>query len=176
MNFSSNTNNRLDTEWDRMLAVLQRYYRDNFHSNVPINYSAHPKLSKWVEDQKVAYKSRSLTTKQISALEALQFSWESARDDDALNNNTLVEHKIKDASAKTSEMVAKAGGGDIFTGEYLGIGGLDDVLLQIKRRIWVPLAAPPSLLNELGINPVRGLLLYGMPGIQNSSVMLFLLL
>ena len=79
-NFSSNTNNRLDTEWDRMLAVLQRYSRDNGHSNVPINYSAHPKLSKWVEDQKVAYNSRSLTPKQIGALEALQFSWEGVRD------------------------------------------------------------------------------------------------
>ena len=46
----------------------------------------------------------------------------------------------------------------------MGIGGLDDVLAQVKRRIWVPLAAPPSLLHELGINPVRGLLLYGAPG------------
>ena len=28
----------------------------------------------------------------------------------------------------------------------------------------MPLAAPPSLLAELGIGPVRGLLLYGLPG------------
>jgi SpoVK/Ycf46/Vps4 family AAA+-type ATPase len=68
------------------------------------------------------------------------------------------------AQAKTSEIVAKAGSGSAFNGSTLGIGGLDDVLSQVKRRVWVPLAAPPSLLKELGINPVRGLLLYGLPG------------
>jgi len=74
------------------------------------------------------------------------------------------EEAIAAASALTSELVARAGAGDAFEGENLGIGGLDDVLARVKRRIWVPLAAPPSLLRELGINPVRGLLLYGMPG------------
>lgn len=79
------------------------------------------------------------------------------------------ETRIAQAASKTSEMVAKAGAGDAFTGENLGIGGLDDVLSQVKRRIWVPLAAPPSLLKELGINPVRGLLLYGMPGTKTEK-------
>lgn len=71
---------------------------------------------------------------------------------------------MKAAEAISSEIVAKAGAGSAFEGGTLGIGGLDDVLAQVRRRIWVPLAAPPSLLNELGINPVRGLLLYGLPG------------
>ena len=68
------------------------------------------------------------------------------------------------AEARSSEIVAKAGSGSAFEGSSLGIGGLDNVLAQVKRRIWVPIAAPPSLLKELGINPVRGLLLYGLPG------------
>ena len=68
------------------------------------------------------------------------------------------------ASAKASELIASAGGGSAFSGETLGIGGLEHVLSQVKRRVWVPLAAPPSLLSELGINPVRGLLFYGAPG------------
>jgi hypothetical protein len=68
------------------------------------------------------------------------------------------------ASAKASELVARAGSGTAFQGSTLGIGGLDDVLSQIQRRVWIPLAAPPSLLQELGIQPVRGLLLYGSPG------------
>ena len=65
------------------------------------------------------------------------------------------------ASAKSSEFIARAGSGDAFLGSVLGVGGLDDVLSQIQRRVWIPLAAPPSLLSELGIQPVRGLLLYG---------------
>jgi SpoVK/Ycf46/Vps4 family AAA+-type ATPase len=69
---------------------------------------------------------------------------------------------LEDAFRKSSELVALAGAG--FDGETMGIGGLDDILGEIKRRIWVPLAAPPALLDELGIHPVRGLLLYGKPG------------
>ena len=68
------------------------------------------------------------------------------------------------AAERVSQVVAKAGAGSSFDGETLGIGGLDDVLAQIKRRVWIPLAAPPQLLKELGIHPVRGLLLYGQPG------------
>ena len=68
------------------------------------------------------------------------------------------------AANRVSELVAKAGAGASFDGESLGIGGLDEVLSQVKRRVWTPLAAPPQLLEELGIHPVRGLLLYGKPG------------
>jgi len=69
-----------------------------------------------------------------------------------------------DASTRVAEMIAAAGAGTSFMGEKLGIGGLDDVLAQVKRRVWTPLAAPPRLLEELGIHPVKGLLLYGKPG------------
>lgn len=76
--------------------------------------------------------------------------------------------KQKDATSKVAELVARAGGLSSFEGEKLGIGGLDDVLAEVKRRIWTPLAAPPQLLHELGIHPVRGLLLYGRPGCGKS--------
>lgn len=81
-----------------------------------------------------------------------------------VENRRRPEDDVLIAQAKSSEIVAKAGSGNAFNGDTLGIGGLDDVLSQVKRRVWVPLAAPPALLKELGINPVRGLLLYGLPG------------
>lgn len=65
---------------------------------------------------------------------------------------------IEEAEDRASELVAKAGAASAFEGKALGIGGLDGVLQKVKRRVWIPLAAPPSLLRELGINPVRGLL------------------
>mmetsp|Transcript_29127 Transcript_29127/g.78830 ORF Transcript_29127/g.78830 Transcript_29127/m.78830 type:complete len:573 (+) Transcript_29127:115-1833(+) len=74
----------------------------------------------------------------------------------------------QEVALRVSEIIAKAGSGTSFEGETLGVGGLDDVLVQIKRRIWTPLAAPPSLLKELGIHPARGLLLYGKPGCGKS--------
>eukprot|EP00804_Cyclotella_cryptica_P016489 CCRYP_004706-RB/>CCRYP_004706-RB protein AED:0.04 eAED:0.04 QI:220/1/1/1/1/0.83/6/1051/545 len=79
-------------------------------------------------------------------------------------SETTAPFNLDVASAKASELVARAGSGSAFQGTTLGIGGLDDVLSQIQRRVWIPLAAPPSLLRELGIQPVRGLLLYGSPG------------
>lgn len=75
-------------------------------------------------------------------------------------SNAIIER----AANRVSQLIAKAGAGSSFEGEALGIGGLDDVLAQVKRRVWTPLAAPPQLLEELGIHPVRGLLLYGRPG------------
>lgn len=78
--------------------------------------------------------------------------------------NFLRSELAQTASNKVSEIIARAGGDSAFEGPSLGIGGLDDVLAQVKRRVWTPLAAPPQLLNELGITPVRGLLLYGRPG------------
>lgn len=40
----------------------------------------------------------------------------------------------KDANAKVAELVARAGALSSFEGEKLGIGGLDDVLSEVKRR------------------------------------------
>ena len=48
------------------------------------------------------------------------------------------------------------------------VGGLEEVLESIRRRIWVPLCAPRSLLQELGGEPVKGLLLHGPPGCGKS--------
>jgi hypothetical protein len=70
------------------------------------------------------------------------------------NNSFTVS--VEAASARVSEMIARAGSGNAFDGQTLGVGGLDDVLVEIKRRIWTPLAAPPQLLKgieiENGIN------------------------
>lgn len=111
-------------------------------------------------------KSKKFATDKKDLEKALSMNDSSPNDAVGSNEDEKVEDEElkKEAAAFTSILVAKAGAGNAFEGETLGIGGLDDVLAQIKRRIWVPLAAPPSLLDELGINPVRGLLLYGVPG------------
>lgn len=67
-------------------------------------------------------------------------------------------------ASRVADMIASAGLGKGFDGGNLGVGGLDHVLEEIKTRIWTPLAAPPKLLADLGIQPTRGLLLYGGPG------------
>jgi SpoVK/Ycf46/Vps4 family AAA+-type ATPase len=61
--------------------------------------------------------------------------------------------------------------------QNFGIGGLDDVWSEIKRRIWIPLLTPPNILLELGLisstagtRPVQGLLLYGPPGCGKTLI------
>jgi hypothetical protein len=82
---------------------------------------------------------------------------------------------IVDATAElVSELVAKAGA-SFQDSSSMGIGGLDGVLAEVKRRVWIPLAAPPRLLKELGISPIRGLLLYGKPGTIIKNVVPLLL-
>ena len=45
---------------------------------------------------------------------------------------------------------------------------MDSVVAAIRRRVWIPLSAPRSLLTDLGISPVSGLLLHGPPGCGKS--------
>jgi len=99
----------------------------------------------------------------------VQFSKDKKLLQDELNEGVEAMNTAnKDAFELAAELIAKAGAKNSFLGSKLGIGGLDDVLMQIKRRVWVPLAAPPYLLKELGIQPIRGLLLYGKPGCGKS--------
>jgi SpoVK/Ycf46/Vps4 family AAA+-type ATPase len=92
---------------------------------------------------------------------------QAAENDDSMKESTPFEDETAslDAATKVSELMAV---GAFETRLHESIGGLDHVLSEIKRRVWTPLAAPPQLLKELGIQPVRGLLLYGRPGCGKS--------
>jgi hypothetical protein len=77
----------------------------------------------------------------------LQNQMENGGSEQPHNEAAGTSPSVEEASARVSEIIARAGSGDAFEGQALGIGGLDDVLVEIKRRIWTPLAAPPKLLE-----------------------------
>lgn len=48
--------------------------------------------------------------------------------------------------------------------ESLGIGGLDKQFEHIFRRAFASRVFPPAIVERLGINHVKGMLLFGPPG------------
>jgi vesicle-fusing ATPase len=80
--------------------------------------------------------------------------------------------------AFTGEHVADGGGGggasNLFTGDFdfekLGIGGLDSEFNQIFRRAFASRIWPNHIIQQMGINHVRGMLLYGPPGCGKTLI------
>ncbi|KAL7520558.1 hypothetical protein ACHAWX_005275 [Stephanocyclus meneghinianus] len=58
-----------------------------------------------------------------------------------------------------------------FDFQKLGIGGLDSEFNQIFRRAFASRIWPAHVIKQLGINHVRGMLLYGPPGLTMDSVL-----
>jgi len=57
-----------------------------------------------------------------------------------------------------------------FEFEKLGIGGLDKEFAQIFRRAFASRVYPPSVIQQLGISHVKGMLLYGPPGTGKTLI------
>ncbi|KAL0950212.1 hypothetical protein HGRIS_010202 [Hohenbuehelia grisea] len=57
-----------------------------------------------------------------------------------------------------------------FKFEDMGIGGLDTEFAEIFRRAFASRVFPPALVEKLGINHVKGLLLHGPPGTGKTLI------
>lgn len=136
-------------------SALSSREREKSPDGILLGQMVDPRLEKSVQDKITLQKQLSTDNSSATSSPSAPIS------------ETIDSELDQEASIKVSSSIARAWNAELCSAT---IGGLDDVLSQIKRRIWTPLAAPPALLRELGIHPVRGLLLYGRPGCGKTLV------
>ena len=168
-------------------AILERKKADSAAANERMQRDAREKASqkRWQEklDEAVAQRPAAATPEPAAATlssklvrdaaAAMQASTKLVGDKPTADKPTLL-------ASYAAEKAAAGGAPSAAAARYRAldpaawsrvvddVGGLDEVLESIRRRIWVPLCAPRSLLNELGGEPVKGLLLHGPPGCGKS--------
>jgi len=71
---------------------------------------------------------------------------------------------------KTTSMKAQNIFRQDFKFEDMGIGGLQQELMDIFRRAFTSRRFPPAVLKKYGVSAVKGLLLYGPPGTGKTLI------
>jgi vesicle-fusing ATPase len=74
--------------------------------------------------------------------------------------------RVRPSSTRVSKNIIKHD----FNFESMGIGGLDNEFSQIFRRAFASRIFPPGLIEKMGIQHVKGILLFGPPGTGKTLI------
>lgn len=84
------------------------------------------------------------------------------------------ETEVTYISTSASIVIPSNKGQNLFKGNFnfneMGIGGLDEEFGTIFRRAFSTRLLPETILKDLGINHIRGILLYGPPGCGKTLI------
>ena len=85
----------------------------------------------------------------------------------AVNRDTyLIYEKLPqfyDARVKQMLVVEKP------TDSFKDVGGMEDIIKQVEEAVLLPFQKP-ELFEQIGIQPSKGLLLYGKPGVGKTLI------
>lgn len=88
--------------------------------------------------------------------------------------NIVMDDHTQLLITSTNPLIKIKTGGNLFKGNFnfqeMGIGGLDKQFEVIFRRAFASRVIPEKVANDLGINHVRGILLYGLPGCGKTLI------
>jgi len=87
-----------------------------------------------------------------------------------ITTNTNIDFTAGNNVKLTNQVFAKTVFKADINLEKLGIGGLDEEFKSILRKVFASRLQPKKYTQEMGINPVRGLVLYGPPGCGKTLI------
>ena len=88
--------------------------------------------------------------------------------------NIIVDDHTRLTITTANPLIKIKTGGSLFKGNFnfqeMGIGGLDKQFEVIFRRAFASRVIPEKVAADLGVNHVRGILLYGLPGCGKTLI------
>jgi len=82
--------------WQIRYQELQQFYNQHGHSNVPNRHPSNKSLGLWVKRQRQLYRSQTMVSTRVTALEQLDFEWVCSRSSPRRKNERLWQERYSE--------------------------------------------------------------------------------
>jgi len=68
--------NKHDAKWEKMYQILLAYKKEHKNTNVSRGYKKDPQLGRWVDKQRIYYRSKTIQEERKRLLNSIEFAWD----------------------------------------------------------------------------------------------------